>query len=66
MTFDLIDIEHVNFNYPWGAERPKGCFVSGDNGRVHFNEDKGGGFQGGDRVICVKLNAGGGTMFYVA
>ena len=38
--------------------------MSGDNGRVHFNEGEGGGFQNGDRVICVKLNAGGGTLFY--
>ena len=53
----------MNFDYPWRAERPQGCFVSGDNGRVHFNKDEGGGFQNGDRVICVKSIAVGGILF---
>merc|ERR1711953_1288010 len=45
-------VAHVAYNYPWGTERPQGCFRSNGNNRIHFNRQAGGNAKGNDRILC--------------
>jgi len=45
-------IGFVDYSYPWGADRPQGCFQSDGNNRFHFNTGAGGSYQGTDKILC--------------
>ena len=36
----------------WETSRPRGCFQSGSDRRVHFNWGEGGGAEEGDQALC--------------
>jgi len=47
-------IAQVDYVYPFGSDRPQGCFQSDGNRRFHFNAGQGGSFVGSDKILCQK------------
>merc|ERR1719510_2791979 len=54
MGFVGDSVNFVEYDYPWGTERPQGCFRSDGNNRFHFNRGAGGDFKGNDRILCIR------------
>ena len=54
LGFHGDSVAHVDYKFPFGADRPQGCFRSTGNNRFHFNTGVGGGFQGTDQILCVR------------
>ena len=42
----------IAHHYKWGSTRPRGCFQSAGNHRIHFNRGVGGDAYPGDSIIC--------------
>ena len=46
-----VDYQATNCGL-WGTSRPQGCFLTGENGRFHFNCGAGGNHVAGDQMVC--------------
>lgn len=54
LGFSGDSVRYVDYSYPWGRDRPQGCFQSDGNNRFHFNKGAGGSYTGTDKILCIK------------
>merc|ERR1719384_2955380 len=59
LGFSGDSVRYVDYSYPWGRDRPQGCFQSDGNSRFHFNKGAGGSHKSSgrylsDKILCIK------------
>ena len=58
LGFTGDSLAHVDYEYPWGTQRPQGCFRGTGSGRFHFNKGLGGNFIENDQILCQRIGIG--------